>query len=664
MAFHSGYLLLVILLCNIFLWTNARYEAGEEILAARFTESRGTLIGPIIDYKIEVLVVVDYSFFKHWLDKTNGTDAVIKQRETESAIEQYVGSLLYTVNLAYTNLGRYGLHMRIEPVAVLITTTPTESPWTEQVKVVSPSGAIVEPIRVLQLFKVFSSIATTVIPHDHAVLLTKYEIQIHSGESRVGYANIGTMCSDRSISVIQDSMHIYTAFTIAHELGHSLGSEHDGDGNICSPQHGFMMAPGPSDDRHNKWLFSSCTANYIHHYMNRLSWKDSNCLRKDDYLLTLPRVRIYSKQVYGLIYGADDQCQMKYGPESYVCRSAYNHTYERVCSSLFCFNPKNKLCHELEAGEGTPCGNQKWCILGKCDHDENAAIVSDSCPLGDQPGGVYRGITCPSLISGSPQRCYNNYISKICCNSCSRYKGTLNGLNKTVDELCKDEYGQDSYFCRGALVYEGGPYENTICTELMCAVPNWDRLCLKTIPADGTPCGYMKLCKQQRCVHSDFATPVPDTCPYGDQPGKVEDDLNCTSLIKAKPYRCFESWTNRTCCATCRMASPLLGNRNAANSECCYRTFSQTLVIHIQSDVLSIKYGDMSDKLKYSIYMYIYIYIYDISPYFIDKTSDSCVAHFKFLPCSKYTLVSNNCTEHGAESVLVKLPGPATVVNI
>ena len=24
----------------------------------------------------------------------------------------------------------------------------------------------------------------------------------------------------------------------------------------------------------------------------------------------------------------------------------------------------------------------------------------------------------------------------------------------------------------------------------------------------------------------------------------------------------------------------------------------------------------------------------------------------------------NNCTEHGAESVLIKLPGPATVVNI
>ncbi|KAK3587670.1 hypothetical protein CHS0354_042454 [Potamilus streckersoni] len=63
---------------------------------------------------------------------------------------------------------------------------------------------------------------------------------------------------------------------------------------------------------------------------------------------------------------------------------------------------------------------------------------------------------------------------------------------------------------QGAFVYEGGSYEGSICTELQCADANLNRLCLKTVPADGTPCGYMKLCKQQRCVHSDFATPVPE----------------------------------------------------------------------------------------------------------------------------------------------------------
>ncbi|KAK3587671.1 hypothetical protein CHS0354_042455 [Potamilus streckersoni] len=129
-------------------------------------------------------------------------------------------------------------------------------------------------------------------------------------------------------------------------------------------------------------------------------------------------------------------------------KSPYNRMYERICSYLSCFNPKSNLCHELEAGEGTPCGNQKWCILGKCNQGKNAARVSDSCPLGDQPGVVYRELTCPELISRSPQKCYLSHISKICCDSCSRYKGTLNGLNKTVDEQCKDEYGHQSYFCR------------------------------------------------------------------------------------------------------------------------------------------------------------------------------------------------------------------------
>ncbi|KAK3587672.1 hypothetical protein CHS0354_042456 [Potamilus streckersoni] len=179
MIFHTGYLVVVILLCNIFLKTDARHEAGEEILSARFTEARGTVIGPIVDYKVELLIVVDYSFFKHWLEKTNGTDLKNRRREAERAIEQYVGSLLYTVNLAYIHLVSYGLHMHIEPVAVLVTTTPPESPWTEQVKVTSTSNTVVEPVKVLQLFKSFSSIAKTVIPHDHAMLLTK-SVLVHN----------------------------------------------------------------------------------------------------------------------------------------------------------------------------------------------------------------------------------------------------------------------------------------------------------------------------------------------------------------------------------------------------------------------------------------------------------------------------------------------------
>ncbi|KAK3587667.1 hypothetical protein CHS0354_042451 [Potamilus streckersoni] len=141
-------------------------------------------------------------------------------------------------------------------------------------------------------------------------------------EFKVGYANVAAMCTDRSVSLVEDSMNIYTANIIAHELSHSLGSNHDGDWNMCSAAEGLMMAPDrtSTQDVHKEWLFSSCTADYIKHYMNQLDGRNSNCLRVDNNLRPFLQDIEYSKHMYGSLYGADEQCQIKYGPHSYVCR--------------------------------------------------------------------------------------------------------------------------------------------------------------------------------------------------------------------------------------------------------------------------------------------------------------------------------------------------------
>ncbi|KAL3885709.1 hypothetical protein ACJMK2_025755 [Sinanodonta woodiana] len=395
--------------------------------------------------------------------------------------------------------------------------------------------------------------AKTALAHDHAMLFTKYQIQTQKSESKVGYANVAAMCTDRSVSLVEDSMYIYTANTIAHELIHSLGANHDGDGNMCSAAEGLMMAPNrvSTQDVHNEWLFSSCTVDYIKHYINQLDGRNSNCLRVDNNPRPFLQDIEYSKHMYGSVYGADEQCQIKYGPHSYVCRSFYNVTYSKLCSHMNCFDPKDLLCHGMNAGEGTQCGDQKWCILGTCVHDQNAKRGLESCPLGDQPGVAEQGLTCAELISRSPQKCYLDYFHTICCGSCSRIKGALLGLNKTVDEQCVEENGHGSFFCRGADAYKDRPYGDTICTSMLCADPHRDKWCIATIPADGTPCGYMKVCKQQMCVHYDSAPPVPETCLYGDNPGIVQDGLDCKNLIKSKPHICYDSWTRRMCCASC-----------------------------------------------------------------------------------------------------------------
>ncbi|KAK3587666.1 hypothetical protein CHS0354_042450 [Potamilus streckersoni] len=46
---------------------------------------------------------------------------------------------------------------------------------------------------------------------------------------------------------------------------------------------------------------------------------------------------------------------------------------------------------------------------------------------------------------------------------------------------------------QGADTYKDRPYGDTICTNMLCADPHRDKWCIWTIPADGTPCGYMKV---------------------------------------------------------------------------------------------------------------------------------------------------------------------------
>ena len=91
-----------------------------------------------------------------------------------------------------------------------------------------------------------------------------YTPALTSSCSRVGLAEVGTICDPfRSCSIVEDN-GLSTSFTIAHELAHVFGLPHDDD-RKCRAYEGtrngeyHIMAPTLGYQT-NPWSWSDCSS--------------------------------------------------------------------------------------------------------------------------------------------------------------------------------------------------------------------------------------------------------------------------------------------------------------------------------------------------------------------------------------------------------------------
>ncbi|XP_060002918.1 A disintegrin and metalloproteinase with thrombospondin motifs 12 [Lagenorhynchus albirostris] len=193
--------------------------------------------------------------------------------------------------------------------------------------------------------------------HDVAVLLTRKDIC--AGANRpcetLGLSHLSGMCQPHRSCNINEDSGLPLAFTIAHELGHSFGIQHDGKENDCEPvgRHPSIMSrqlqynPTPL-------TWSKCSKEYITRFLDR-GW--GFCL--DDN----PKKKGLKSNVIapGVIYDVHHQCQLQYGPNATFCQEV-----ENVCQTLWC-SVKGFCRSKLDAAaDGTRCGEKKWCMAGKC----------------------------------------------------------------------------------------------------------------------------------------------------------------------------------------------------------------------------------------------------------------------------------------------------------
>ncbi|XP_052071513.1 A disintegrin and metalloproteinase with thrombospondin motifs 10-like [Mytilus californianus] len=242
------------------------------------------------------------------------------------------------------------------------------------------------------------------------------------------------MCKTKSQSVVRDIFAFDRIGTAAHEVAHSLGSEHDGTENDCLSETHNVMGVGRSPKTNitlstNSWKFSSCSTKYFTEYIDSLDSDGDNCLKTFGPYYNETALNQYNNILPGQFYDVDEQCINIMGSGSALCRGLYAGNFSQICNVMSCLNPNDpRYCNRFIPGDGTPCGDGKWCIRGICTTNEQAPKVdNDTCLFADLPVPVYYDATwnCSEVVERYPYRCLNHsWVQNSCCKMCERIMNT------------------------------------------------------------------------------------------------------------------------------------------------------------------------------------------------------------------------------------------------
>ncbi|XP_058271022.1 A disintegrin and metalloproteinase with thrombospondin motifs 2 isoform X2 [Hemibagrus wyckioides] len=410
-----------------------------------------------------------------------GVDCSVVQFHGREHIQKYLLTLMNIVNEIYQD-ATLGAHINVVLVRIVMLCSAKSMGLIE---LGNPSQSLENVCR--WAFLQQKEDENDAEYHDHAIFLTRQEF---GPTGMQGYAPVTGMCHPVRSCTLNHEDGFSSAFVVAHETGHVLGMEHDGQGNECGDEvpMGSIMAPLVQAAFH-RFHWSRCSQQELRKYLNTY-----DCLRDDPFDHEWPSL----PQLPGLHYSMNEQCRFDFGMGYMMC-TAYS-TYD-PCKQLWCSHPENPFFCKTKKGppiDGTKCAAGKNCFKGHCIKLTSDILRQDghwgqwtefgSCSRTCGGGVCFRTRQCDNPIPANGGRtCYgNNYEFQLCnTEECTK------DLADFREEQCKM---WDPHLEHHGTKHQWLPYEHPDPEErcnLYCqSKETGDVVPMKRMVHDGTRCSY------------------------------------------------------------------------------------------------------------------------------------------------------------------------------